>query len=243
MSVVFGIEVERETDGRRLAEVVELPGVSACGMSQWPGTSPGRRVDRQAQEGVNGVTDPELRLRARSRRKAASASPPARRVGSSGSTGSTSTTLRTDDTLGVQAIFDAGAGCHYLCAKHALKNCRTTSGATWRRSCGERTRPRRSSCLRGESTWPRRGRPFARPSTARCALQSWHSPYGGKQTVLLSAHSPSLCSASSLLAGLPLGAPTSTAGWITSRPVSRLECQHRTVRMDPGTDGRRTEPA
>ena len=85
MSVVFRIEIERETDGRRLADVVELPGVPAYGMSQWPGTSPGPCVGRQAEEGINSVTDPGLRLRARSRRKAASAFPLARRVGSSGS--------------------------------------------------------------------------------------------------------------------------------------------------------------
>ena len=85
MSVVFRIQIERETDGRRLAQVVELPGVLASGMSRRPGTSPGPCVDRQAQEGVNGVTDPEPRLRARSRRKAASAFPPASRMGSSGS--------------------------------------------------------------------------------------------------------------------------------------------------------------
>jgi predicted RNase H-like HicB family nuclease len=34
MSVVFRIEIERETDGRRIAEVVELPGVLAYGSSQ-----------------------------------------------------------------------------------------------------------------------------------------------------------------------------------------------------------------
>jgi predicted RNase H-like HicB family nuclease len=31
MSVIFRVEVERETDGRWLAEVVELPGVLAYG--------------------------------------------------------------------------------------------------------------------------------------------------------------------------------------------------------------------
>ena len=34
MSVVFRIELERETDGRWIAEVVELPGVLAYGASQ-----------------------------------------------------------------------------------------------------------------------------------------------------------------------------------------------------------------
>jgi predicted RNase H-like HicB family nuclease len=34
MSVVFRIELERETDGRWIAEVVELPGVLAYGSSQ-----------------------------------------------------------------------------------------------------------------------------------------------------------------------------------------------------------------
>jgi predicted RNase H-like HicB family nuclease len=34
MSVVFRIETEREADGRWIAEVVELPGVLACGSSQ-----------------------------------------------------------------------------------------------------------------------------------------------------------------------------------------------------------------
>jgi len=31
MSVAFRIELEQETDGRWIAEVVELPGVLACG--------------------------------------------------------------------------------------------------------------------------------------------------------------------------------------------------------------------
>ena len=34
MSVVFRIELEREADGRWIAEVVELPGVLAYGSSQ-----------------------------------------------------------------------------------------------------------------------------------------------------------------------------------------------------------------
>ena len=34
MSFVFRIELERETDGRWIAEVVELPGVLAYGSSQ-----------------------------------------------------------------------------------------------------------------------------------------------------------------------------------------------------------------
>ena len=34
MSVVFRIELEREADGRWIAEVVELPGVLAYGLSQ-----------------------------------------------------------------------------------------------------------------------------------------------------------------------------------------------------------------
>ena len=34
MSVVFRIELERETDGRWIAEVVELPGVLANGSTQ-----------------------------------------------------------------------------------------------------------------------------------------------------------------------------------------------------------------
>jgi predicted RNase H-like HicB family nuclease len=34
MSVVFRIELERETDGRWIAEVVELPGVLAYGASR-----------------------------------------------------------------------------------------------------------------------------------------------------------------------------------------------------------------
>ena len=34
MSVVFRIELERETDGRWIAEVVELPGVLAYGPTQ-----------------------------------------------------------------------------------------------------------------------------------------------------------------------------------------------------------------
>ena len=34
MSVVFRIELERETDGRRIAEVVELPGVLAYGATE-----------------------------------------------------------------------------------------------------------------------------------------------------------------------------------------------------------------
>ena len=34
MSVVFRIELERETDGRWIAEVVELPGVLTDGVSQ-----------------------------------------------------------------------------------------------------------------------------------------------------------------------------------------------------------------
>jgi len=34
MSVIFRIELERETDGRWIAEVVELPGVLAYGESQ-----------------------------------------------------------------------------------------------------------------------------------------------------------------------------------------------------------------
>ena len=34
MSVVFRIELERETDGRWIAEVVELPRVLACGATQ-----------------------------------------------------------------------------------------------------------------------------------------------------------------------------------------------------------------
>ncbi len=34
MSVVFRIELERESDGRWIAEVVELPGVLAYGSSQ-----------------------------------------------------------------------------------------------------------------------------------------------------------------------------------------------------------------
>jgi predicted RNase H-like HicB family nuclease len=34
MSVVFRIELERETDGRWIAEVVELPGVLAYGARQ-----------------------------------------------------------------------------------------------------------------------------------------------------------------------------------------------------------------
>ena len=34
MSVVFRIELERETDGRWIAEVVELPGVLAYGVTQ-----------------------------------------------------------------------------------------------------------------------------------------------------------------------------------------------------------------
>ena len=34
MSVVFRIELERETDGRWIAEVVELPGVLAYGATQ-----------------------------------------------------------------------------------------------------------------------------------------------------------------------------------------------------------------
>jgi len=34
MSVLFTVEVEQETDGRWIAEVVELPGVLAYGASQ-----------------------------------------------------------------------------------------------------------------------------------------------------------------------------------------------------------------
>ena len=34
MSVAFRIELERETDGRWIAEVIELPGVLAYGASQ-----------------------------------------------------------------------------------------------------------------------------------------------------------------------------------------------------------------
>jgi predicted RNase H-like HicB family nuclease len=34
MSVVFRIELEQETDGRWIAEVIELPGVLAYGASQ-----------------------------------------------------------------------------------------------------------------------------------------------------------------------------------------------------------------
>ncbi len=34
MSVVFRIQLERETDGRWIAEVVELPGVLAYGATQ-----------------------------------------------------------------------------------------------------------------------------------------------------------------------------------------------------------------
>ena len=34
MSVVFGIELEQETDGRWIAEVPELPGVLAYGSTQ-----------------------------------------------------------------------------------------------------------------------------------------------------------------------------------------------------------------
>ncbi|MHB9150020.1 MAG: type II toxin-antitoxin system HicB family antitoxin [Thermoleophilia bacterium] len=34
MAVVFSIELERETDGRWVAEVVELPGVLAYGATQ-----------------------------------------------------------------------------------------------------------------------------------------------------------------------------------------------------------------
>jgi predicted RNase H-like HicB family nuclease len=34
MSVVFSVELEREADGRWIAEVVELPGVLAYGSSQ-----------------------------------------------------------------------------------------------------------------------------------------------------------------------------------------------------------------
>ena len=34
MAVVFSIELERETDGRWIAEVVELPGVLAYGATQ-----------------------------------------------------------------------------------------------------------------------------------------------------------------------------------------------------------------
>jgi predicted RNase H-like HicB family nuclease len=34
MSVVFKVEIERETDGRWLAEVMELPGVLAYGLTQ-----------------------------------------------------------------------------------------------------------------------------------------------------------------------------------------------------------------
>lgn len=34
LSVVFRIELERETDGRWIAEVVELPGVLAYGATQ-----------------------------------------------------------------------------------------------------------------------------------------------------------------------------------------------------------------
>ena len=66
------------------------------------------------------------------------------------------------------------------------------------------TRPRRSNGLRGELTLPRRGPRLACPSTARCAMQVWHLPFGGKQTKLSSARPPGLCSASSLLAGFPL---------------------------------------
>jgi len=50
MSVVSRIEVERETDERRLAEVVELAGVLAC--PRRAGGSASRRMDRQAPDWV-----------------------------------------------------------------------------------------------------------------------------------------------------------------------------------------------
>lgn len=50
-----------------------------------PVASSTARVDKQSQKGINGMTHPELRLRARSRRKAASAFVLAQDAGSLGS--------------------------------------------------------------------------------------------------------------------------------------------------------------